>query len=300
MKAKRSDSILWLVITILAAVICTAVRRGQLYSAFEGDLRLPIPMALPTILLVVLYVLCGAGLFLLSRRQPVARSLRRTPALALYAGNDTLVLGALVCSAFLSLIAAFILFRDGLRLWTDYQSILATARAQGITIPGGNNGVLTLATAVTSLLSFVGLLVVGKAAYRNLDKGRLAILLPAVNGCLWLMDIYRSQAANPVLWDYAPLLLAIVSGILMFLDWAGLYAGAFAPRRTLWMAAMTTIFSGPALAGEWTLSSAVLLCAQIIAALTVLRCVPNNLRYPPEPADEPVQAEEKLEEETHE
>lgn len=302
MKAKHSDSILWLVITFAAAAVCTAVRRWQLSAAFEGTLQLPIPMALPTIILVVLYILCAVVLFLLSRKQQLPDALRQAPHFTLYANGDTLFMGALVCAAFLSLIAAPLLFRDGIQLWRTYQSALAAAKAYGGNVPGGNNGLLTLITAVTSFLSFLGLLMTCKAASRGLNKGRLGVLLPVINGCLWLMDTYRDQAANPVLWDYVPQLLAIVLGIFMYLDWAGLNAGVFSPRRALWLAGMTIIFSATALAGgEWNLSSAILLCAQIITAFALLWRIPANLKYPPEPVtEEAPAAEEKLEEETHE
>ena len=61
------------------------------------------------------------------------------------------------------------------------------------------------------------------------------------------------------------------------------------------------VYTAAALAGSWSFGSAMLLFSQLIAALTVLWCVPKNLRYPPEPiVEEAPSEEEKLEEETHE
>lgn len=296
MKNKRAESFRWLIVTVAAALLCAAARRWQLSTAFEGSLSLPIPRAPATMTLVVLLIVSAVVLFLLSRRQPVTHSLGETPELALHAENDTIFMVAVVTAAFLALAAAPVLFRDGSRMWTAFHA----AKSYGGSIPGGNNGVLTLCAAVTSLLAFLGLLMGGKASYRSTVKGRLGILVPAVNGCLWLMEVYRGNAADPVQWNYAPLLLAIVSGILFYLDWAGLNAGVFAPRRTLWIAGMTVVLSAAALAGNWDLSSALLLTSQLIAALAVLWCVPGNLRYPPEPAVEEAPEEEKLEEEPHE
>lgn len=286
----------WLTFTLLAAVLCALVRLWQLFSAFEGTLELPIPFAPATVVLVALLALCAAFFALLAQRQRVDHSLKENPASVLYVPNDHLFIVAMVAAAFLTLAAAPALLRSGTLLWSTYQSI----KMHSGSVPGGNNGVLVLAAAVTSALSFIGLLCAGKAFSKGTAKGRLGVLMPAVNGCLWLMEFYRGNAANPVRWDYAPLLIAIVLGILFYLDWAGLSAGTFAPRRTLWLAAMTVIFSAVALMGDWDLGSALLLASQTIAALALLWSVPNNLRYPPELPVEGAPAEEKLEEDTHE
>lgn len=297
MKKTRFDSLVWLIAAVVAGVLSAILRRWQLSTAFEGHLRLPIPMAPASVALVALYILGAAVFVFLARRRPAAPVLKDSPALAFRAVNDLLFLGAVVCAAFLALIAAPVLFREGREMWAAYQ----TAKAYSAYIPGGNNGLLVLAAAVTSALAFVGLLLSGKAACRGTEKGRLAILFPAVNNCLWLMEIYRAQAANPVQWDYVPLLLAIVSGILFYLNWAGLCAGAFIPRRTLWTAGMTVLLSASALAGEWTLGSALLLTSQLLAALAALWLLPANIEFPPEhPAQAAPIEVEKLEEETHE
>lgn len=299
MKQTRKGSLIWLLIPLFIAILCGIVRRWQLNTAFEGAFRLPIPAAPATIALIALWVLAAAVLILLGLKTSVDPILREHSHLALCAKENYPVFGGILCSACLSLIAAPALLLDGYRMWTEFRS----AAVYGDKIPGGNNGMLVLATAATSALAFIALLVVAKVTFRNTQKGRLAILLPAVNNCLWLMEIYRDSAPDPIRWNYVPLLLAIVCGILFYLDWAALYAGVCTPRRTLWMAGMTVVFSAAALAGTWSFGSAMLLFSQLIAALTVLWTVPNNLNNPPEPPAEEVpleEAEEKLEEETHE
>ena len=297
MKQTRKNSLLWLLTPLCIGILCGIVRRWQLGTAFEGEFRLPVPAAPATIVLIALWVLAAAVLILLGLKTPVDPILREQTHLVLYAKQDHLVLGGILCSAFLTLIAAPSLLLDGYRMWTEFHSMTV----YGNKIPGGNNGLLVLVTAVTSALTFIALLVVAKLTFRATEKGRLAILLPAVNNCLWLMEIYRAFAPDPIRWNYVPLLLAIVCGILFYLDWGALYAGVCAPRRTLWMAGMTVVFSAAALAGTWSFGSAMLLCSQLIAALTVLWCVPHNLSYPPEPTvEEAPDEEEKLEEETHE
>ena len=295
MRQTNSSRCLWLPVTVLLAVLCAAARRWQLSTAFEGALQLPRSFAPASVVLTILLVVSAAALFLLTQRQPVARSLRQNPERALSAAGDSLFLAGLVVAAFLALVAAPLLFSHGMQLWQAYQA----AKKYGISVQGKDNGLLLLLAALTSLLAFAGLLLSAKAAYRN-TSGRMAVLLPAVNGCLWLMAIYRSNAPDPVQWNYSPLLLAIVCGMLFYLDCAGLSAGAAHPRRALWLAAMTVVLSAAALAGNWERGSALLLASQLVCALTFLWRVPENLIHPPEPAAEPAQAEEKLEEDTHE
>ena len=163
---------------------------------------------------------------------------------------------------------------------------------------GGNNGVLLMLTAVTSLLGFFGLLMAGRDRYRGIreGKGERLLMLPSINGCLWLMESYRGHAANPVLWDYVPLLLAIICGMLFYMDCAGLAADAIHPRRTLWLSGMTVVLSAVALASDWDLGSAMLLVSQILAALTVLWRLPMNMEHPPV-VEVPQVVEEEIQEE---
>lgn len=295
MRQTVSGRRLWLPAAVIPAVLCAAARRWQLSTAFEGTLRLPRPFAPATVALVLLLLFSAAALAALAWRQPVPRSLRRSPGLALSAAGDAPFMAALVAAAFLALAAAPFFFIRGRQLWQTYRA----ARAYGAAVPGGDNGLLLLLTALTCLLAFAGLLLSAKAAYRN-TSGRMAILLPAVNGCLWLMETYRANAPDPVRWNYAPLLLAVVCGALFYLDCAGLSAGAVRPRRVLWLAAMTVVLSAAALAGGCGWGEALLLLSQAVSALAFLLRAPENLIHPPEPAAQPARAEEKLEEETHE
>lgn len=294
MRQIKSGRSLWLTVSILAGALCAAVRRWQLSTAFENEPHLSRPFAPASIVLTALLILSAVVLLLLARRQPVARSLRQNPGGIADAGGDTLFMGAMTAAAFLSLAAAPLLFNRGRQL----RQVFEASKHYGA-VTGGNNGILTLIAAVSAILAFAGLLMAGRAAYRN-TSGQMALLLPTVSNCLWLMALYRENAANPVRWDYSPLLLAVVCGILFYLDWTGLAADVPHPRRTLWLAGMTVVLSAAALAGNWDGGSALLLGSQLVSALAFLWRVPENLIHPPEPAAEPAQAEEKLEEDTHE
>lgn len=296
---KKNYNILWLAASIIAAVLCAAARVWQRATAFEGAHGLPIPMAPASVTLLALLVISAVVLVLLALKQPLSRAVRRRPRLALYVPGNTLFTFAMICAAFLFLLAAPFLFLDGRQRWLEYEAVKAAAVANG-TVPGGNNGVLMLAGAVTSALSCLGLIMTAKAATRGSCKGRMGILMPVINSCLWLMELYRGHAAEPVRWNYAPLLVAVAFGMLLYLNCAGLLANTAAPCRTLWLAGMTVVTSAVALAGEWDTASAVMLAAQILTALAVMWCVPNNLKYPPELPAEEIRVKEKLEEDTHE
>ena len=275
MKARRSSRPKWLLCTLLLAVIAALLRRWQIETSFEGELNLAIPMAPASMALGCTLVIAAAVFGLLAAGQQVVEAPRKEQRQgrwdrAMAAPGDPIGLTVLVLAAFLMLAAVPFLFREGLSMWQMFRS-----GAEGVS----NNGLLMLATAVTAFLAFVGLLVAGRSAYRG-SSGRGGAFLCAVNGCLWLMELYRGHAADPVLWDYVPMLLAIVAGMLMYMDWGGLSCGQPRPRRTLWLAGMTAVLSAVALAGEWQLGEVLMLCAQTVAAFVVLARLPVNLEHP--------------------
>lgn len=276
MNMQRSSRLLWMLCAFALSLAAAALRRWQLATAFEGELRLPIPLAPASVALGCALAISGAVFGLLCVRQQVVkppRGIQRSSRWdrALAAPGDPIGLAVMVLAAFLMLVASPLLFREGWGMWQDFRYSVERT---------GNNGLLMMATAVTSLVGGGGVLAAAQAAYRGQGHGKSAIVLPAVNGCLWLMELYRGRAADPVLWDYVPLLLAVVSGMLMYMDWGGLSSGQPRPRRTLWLAGMTGVLTAVALAGDWHWGEALLLCAQLMMAFVVLSRLPVNLEYP--------------------
>lgn len=311
---------LWLGCTVGLAILCGVLRRWQMATVFEPELGLAGSMAPASVALAAMMVISAAVLIILASRQQIIRPPRgagrgRRTGRFLVAEGDRVTLVATVAAAFLALVAAPILFSKGLSLWKAYRVL---AKTPGTDPRGVNNGVLMLLAAVTSVLAFFGLLSMAQSRYRGPRKGRgaAALLLPALNGCFWLMECYRRHASDPVLWDYAPLLLAVICGMLFYMDCTGLCVGMAKPRRTLWMAGATVILSAVALGGGWSLGSTViLLLSQTVMALSVLWQLPYALEHlPPLPreepapeatvpdpeAEEPAQSQEIEEEETHE
>ncbi|HIT31729.1 MAG TPA: hypothetical protein IAC25_02695 [Candidatus Enterenecus stercoripullorum] len=276
MKTQRSGRPLWLLCTLALALAAAALRRWQLATAFEGELNLAVPMAPASMALGCTLVIAGAAFGLLAAGQRVVEPPRGEKRKgrwdrALSAPGDPIALAVMVLAAFLMLAAAPLLFQEGWGMWRTFQNSVDKT---------GNNGVLMLATAATSLVGGVGLLTVAQASYRGRGHGKGAIVLPAVNGCLWLMELYRGHAADPVLWDYVPLLLAVVGSMLMYMDWGGLSSGQPRPRRTLWLAGMTAVLTAVALAGDWQWGEALLLLSQLVTAFVVLSRLPVNLEHP--------------------
>lgn len=295
----------WLVCTAAAALVAAALRRWQLGSAFEEGTGLAVRYAPASVTLLCVLVMAGAWFILLSMHQPMTRrpmapgQAHRWDLVFLDAGDPVYPILA-VLAAFLTLASIPVLFIVGVEQWRLYQEMLE-AHLQ----PPSNNGLLTLATAAGAFLATLGLLQMGRDGLRpgRRGKGGFSAALPGAAGCIWLMESFRGHAANPVRWDYAPLLLAIVSGMLFFMDFAGMSAGAGQPRRLLWMAAMVLVLSAPALVSalaEKSLADVLLLFAQALTAAAVLWRLPPNLEHPPKVKGTPIPkpGEASIQEET--
>lgn len=289
---------LWIGCPVVLALASAVLRRWQLAAAFEGELGLLVHRAPATVILTCVLIITAALLLMMAVRQeeytpPRGAQHKFLRQSGMTAQGDTVSLTITVIAAFLALAAAPVLFRQGMQLREGYRMAAAMGFAGG-----GNNGLLMMATAATSILAFAGLLLAGRDRFRGIrnGKGEPMIMLAAVNSCLWLMEIYRGNAADPVLWDYVPLLLAVICGMLFYMDCAGLACGAYHPRRTLWLAGMTVVLSATALAGNWDLGSAILLVSQVLSALAVLWRLPMNMEHPPA-VEQPQVLEEEIQEE---
>lgn len=260
----------WLLSAAAAALAAAALRRWQLNSAFEANTGLAIPGAQASVILVCVLVMAGAWFILLSIHQPSGPPRKPGPPPRwdlVFLGTGDMVFPILEIVAAICAIASVpVLFIVGVGQFQLYQEALA-AHIQ----PPTNNGMLTLATAAGAFLATLGLLQMGRDGLRPGRRGRggFAAALPGVAGCIWLMESFRAHAANPVQWDYAPQLLAIVFGMAFYMDFAGMSTGGARPRRLLWMAGMTMIFSAISLVSALAELSAFtalgepLLCAQL-------------------------------------
>ena len=295
MKHSISKRILWLACTAAAALAAAALRRWQLRSAFEEYTGLAIPRAQASVILTCMLVMAGAWFAILCLTGRPLPQRARWDQVFLTAGDPVYPVLE-IAAAFFAIAAVPVLFIVGVDQFQLYQKMLKL-RLQ----PPTNNGMLTLATASGAFLASLGLLQTGRDGLRPGRRGRggFSATLPGVAGCVWLMESFRTHAANPVQWDYAPQLLAIVLGMAFYMDFAGMSAGVARPRRLLWTAGMAVMFSAIALvttvselsarsAAELSLCSAqlgdmLLLISQMLAAVGVLWRLPPSLDSPSEP-----------------
>lgn len=306
MKNSVSRRTTWLISVGAAALAAALLRRWQLASAFEPDTGLATPGAQASVILVCLLVMAGAWLILLAMGRGGPEPAHRWDMVFVTRG-DPVFPALTVASAALAALAVPVLFVVGVDQFQLYQM----AREAGAQ-PPSNNGMLTLATAAGALLAALGLLQMGRDGLRpgRRGKGGFSAALPGAAGCVWLMESFRAHAANPVQWDYAPQLIAIVAGMGFYMDFAGMSAGAPRPRRLLWMAGMTVILSAAPLAtvlaelsarlavGGSLLAAetgdALLLLSQLLAAAGVLWRLPPYLEHSARPSPEEASIEEEI------
>ena len=295
MKHSISGRVLWLSCAAAAALTAAALRRWQRRSAVEEYTGLAIPGAQASVILTCVLAIVGAWFVILSLAgRPLSA---RWDQVFLSVGSPVYPVLE-ISAAFFAIAAAPVLFIVGVEQFQIYQEMKAAhLQNSAIQVPT-DNGLLTLATAGGAFLAALGLVQSGRDGLRPGRRGRggFSAALPGVAGCVWLMESFRSHAANPVRWDYAPQVLAIVLGMAFYMDFAGMSAGLARPRRLLWMAGMTVVFSavalmttaselsGRAAAGQSLccaqLGDLLLLLSQALAAAGVLWQLPSSLDRP--------------------
>ena len=270
----------WPGAAVVLGALCALVRRWQMNTAFEEPLGLLKRGAPAAIAMTAMVVLCGAVFLLLAHTAPCRIPHRGRMCrwdLVFAAEGDSAYMGIMVLAALLTAAACPLLLKDaaeGIALWRAMKAV---------GVNSGSNGLLQVVLALCALLGGVSLILAARGAYRMMGRGREngALLLPVLLGCVWILEAYRENAPDPVRWDYVPLLVAIAFGLLFYLESAALSFDAGRPRLVLWLAAMTVVTGGAALAAVPGLATAALLLGQTAAALAALWAAPQNLKAPP-------------------
>ncbi len=267
----------WPGLALLLAVLGNLVRRWQLATAFEDELGLAVPGAPASWALLGFFALSILLFALLARRAKVeqqdAGPLSRWD-FAFAAEGDAVYLALMVLAGLLTLAAVPLLFQEA-------ADLVAAGRAA----MEGEAPVLQVILMVCAIPGALGLALSGGMAFGRKGKGKenALLLLPVLFCCVWLLEGYRANAADPVLWDYVPLLVAVAFSLLFQMESAGLAFSEGHPRRMLFLAGMTAASCGAA-AGDFSeLSSALPLAGEFLAALAALWIAPGNLARVPDP-----------------
>ena len=178
---------------------------------------------LSSLLLIALCVLAAAGAALLARR---SRELRPG---ALFSGPSRMIGALLILSSLAFLGSAIFHLVHIIRITGIGPDVQVSPLVILTAAP------LELLQTILSVPTVVCLVFLAKDALvgegRSLDS--LTVLLPAVCGWLWLIDLYRRSVSDPIVWDYVFLMLAIVVLLLAVMARAGFSFADGNPRQTV-------------------------------------------------------------------
>lgn len=199
-----------------------ALRAWELATAFEPNTGLPIPGApasLVLTLLSLLFALVSAAILWRICRKAPARNFNTA-----FVCESTGYVTAVVSAAALPLCAAGLIVLDCLK---------------------GARGMAHFLPAALFLFSAGSIVSVGRNNYRNLEQGQftLSLLLAPFAFCAHLMLTYQIHAGNPVLQDYAYLLLALICTVLGLYFMASFSFEKGRPFLFLWTAGLAVYFS---------------------------------------------------------
>lgn len=290
-----------MLIPALALVLGAAaagLRMWQRTAGYDGS-GLPVPFALPAVVLTLFLLLCAGALLYLALRQPKtmeaqseALPRRVVPAAALALAGALLLAGG----------AASLLhfFRD----YLAYSQVLyATQDEQQEALRGFlSAGLLALVLALAAVAASAALLLRAKRIKLDEeDPGGIAVSLPPLFCCVWLIEVYRQHTANPVLWDYVLLLLASVALLISTYERAGFSLGVGKPRRTVFSSLSALLLTVAALPDCGGAVNAVILCALGIQSAVETAALLDALAYRPKRlAPEPAQDTTTQEDASHE
>lgn len=221
-----------------------ALRMWQRSAGYDG-VGLPIPGSPAAVVLSVFLALCAAAALLFALPQP--RSLTDQSAAAPRGRAHGALLafsgGMVAVGGILSLME----FADGYLALS--QALYASAEAQSQAARAFLlTHLLPLALAVAAIPAAAALFFQARQALAN-GEGAVspfAALIPPFFSWLWLIETYRQHTSNPIIWDYALLLFAVVALLLSGYYRAGFAFGAGRPRRTVFTSLLALFFSAAA------------------------------------------------------
>lgn len=282
---------------VLAAglgLLAAGLRMWQRTAGYDSG-GLPVRFALPSVILTVFLLLCAGAFLFLALKQP--KTLEDQSA-ALPQGGTAAVMfaaaGVLVLAGGMWNLMAFarsyhasfgVMYASPADQWQATRAFLASNLLPGV-------------VAVASVPTAVALL----ARAKQLKAGEgtpspFAAMMPPVFGWLWLIRIFRKHASNPIVWDYALLLLAVVALLISTYERAGFAFGVGKPRRTMFTTPLALVLAVAALPDSGGIANAVTLIGLGLHTAVELSALAGSLEYTPkrlaaDPSNETIQQED--------
>lgn len=271
-------SVLYPTLALVLGAAAAALRMWQRTSGYDES-GLPVPFALPSIVLAVFLLLCAGAVLYAALRRPKALEEQKN---ALPQGDLPALL--LAAAGVLVLIAGMLSLLDFFRSYLAFSQVLyATQREQREALRVFlSNSLLTGVLALACVPTTVALLVRARKAKQGAAESRtFPVMMPSILGWLWLIDVYRGHTSNPILWDYVLLLLAAVALLVSAYERAGFAFGAGKPRRSVFSSLAALILSVAALPDCGGMSNALILLALAVLAWVDLSALLACFEYRP-------------------
>ena len=226
----------------------------QLINCFEKDTGMFISGSALTPVFIILLLVSAAGMLVMSLRCKSAEE----PEAALRARSP-------LCTVF-SAFLAFVMFAGGVMLFVQSGGMRAELLFRLLAVLG-------LAAAVSMFV-----------AVNRMSKGRadsvscFCFTVIVLFYCLWLVASYKSHDSDPVVWRYAPEILAIAAGTLAWYFLAGFAFGKPKPAPAVFFSGLSFVFSLTAMPDDRALSLSILLMAPGLETLMLSWMLIRNLQ----------------------
>lgn len=252
----RNNAFVLTLTTFVAGIFGFFLRWLQKLNGFEADTGLAIPGAVTAIVFSVYSLLALALFIFLVRFYFLKRKPSTTALEALRVPNIIPTAIMWVLAAIMVISCVVLMFgSDFARYPTMQRMMSAVGIFAGIALP--------------FILS-------RKTSGEETGIGSIAAVIPVLFYCLWLVTAYRIESENPVLWSYAPEILAIIAATVAFYYIAAYFYGRAKPGRCLVMLQVAAYLCLCTLMDEHALTEKLLFGATAAAMLVFQYVILDN------------------------